>query len=93
MSPIHWSWCRSFEINSFAVVATAVARTFELVLACLPVWSAAEVGAACIDHEQPIRRFGHPDAILLLPLRVDAETVIIWRSDSEDAGGFENGSR
>jgi hypothetical protein len=31
-----------------------------------------------IDHKQTIRSSSHPDAILLLPLGIDTESVIVW---------------
>ena len=62
-----------------------MARTFELVLAGFPVWRTAEVRAAGIDHEQSIRSASYPDAILLLPLCVDSDRIVPWRSDSKNA--------
>ncbi len=58
-----------------------MARTLELVLTCLPVGRAAEMGAASVNHKKPVGSSGHPDAILLLPLGIDAERVVAGRPD------------
>src|SRR5262249_32631846 len=75
-SPVHGTRRWAFEVNSFAVVAAAVAGTFEFVLAGLPVGGAAQVRAAGINHEQTIGSAVDPDAVLLLPLSVNSESVI-----------------
>ena len=70
---IHGPRSGSFEVDSFIVIATAVARTFEFVFAGLPVGRATEMRAARIDYEYAVRRAIHPDAIFLLELRVDTK--------------------
>src|SRR5581483_883647 len=66
---VHRPRRRPFEVDSFTVVTTAVTRTLEFVLRRLPVGRAAQVGAARINHEQPVWCAIHPDAIFLLELR------------------------
>src|SRR5262249_48323653 len=68
------------------VIAAAMTRTFELVFTRLPVGRAAEMRAARIDNEQAIGRAIHPDAIFLLPLGIDAESVVSRISDLERSG-------
>ena len=86
MSAIHRSRRRAFESYSFTVVTTAMTRTLKLVLACLPVRRATQMSATSINDKQPIRSPGDPDPILLLPLRIDAQSVVGRRTDSESAG-------
>src|SRR5437899_12415358 len=73
MRAVHGTRRRSFEVYSFAVVSTAVAGAFELVFAGLPVWCAAEMCAARVDHEEAIGRAVNPYAIFLLELGIDAQ--------------------
>src|SRR4029078_7114342 len=73
---IHRARRRTFKVNDFTVVATAMARAFEFVFTLLPVGCAAEMSAAGVDDEEPIGRPGHPDTILLLPFCIDAEGII-----------------
>ena len=70
-----------------------MARTFELVFTRLPVGSAAQMRAASVDHKESVRSLSYPNAILLLPLCIDAEGVISWRADAKDAGRFKNRAR
>jgi len=93
MSAIHRARRGTFEVNALAVVAAAMARTFELVLASFPVRCAAEMRATSVNDKQAIRSLGYPDAILLLPFSIHPERVIAGRSDSECAGRFEDRSR
>src|ERR1044071_8005253 len=65
---IHGARGRAFEVDALAVVAAAVARALELVLARLPVGRAAEVRAARVDDEDAVGVLDDPDAELLLPL-------------------------
>src|SRR5262249_38210708 len=90
MSSIHWTRRRSFEVDAFTIVATAVTRTLEFVFTGFPVRRAAEVRATRVDHEQSIRSFSYPDSILLLPLRINPERVVTWWADAEHAGWFKN---
>src|SRR5580692_2741081 len=59
-SSIHRARRRTFEVNPFAVVSTAVARAFELVLTGLPIGSTTQMGAARVDHENAIGGAIHP---------------------------------
>ena len=81
------------KLIASTVVTTAVARTLEFVLACLPIWCAAQMRTSRIDHEQAVRRLSHPDALLLLPLGVDAQCVVARCTDLESAGWLSNRSR
>src|SRR5438270_10452252 len=60
---IHRARRGAFKVDALAVVATAVTWTLELVLARLPIGRAAQVRAACVDDEEPIRSLINPDAI------------------------------
>ena len=51
------------------------------------------MGATSIDHEKAIRSSVHPDAILLLPLSVDAKPVILWIADLKDGRGLKQSAR
>src|SRR5229473_5102598 len=93
MRAVHWPRRGSFEVHAFAVVAAAVARALELVLAGLPVRRASQMGAAGINHENAIGSTMDPDAVFLLPLGVDAERVIGGISDLEDGGRLEQRTR
>src|SRR6476659_3413004 len=90
---IHWSWRWAFEIYAFTVVATAMARTLELVLARLPVRRTSQMSAASVNHKQSIGCSGHPDAILLLPLSIDSQCVVRRYADPKHARGFKNRPR
>src|ERR1700683_4395619 len=63
---VHRTRRRSLKINAFAVVTTAVARTFKFVLARLPVGRATQVRAARVNYEYAVRRAIDPDAVFLL---------------------------
>src|ERR1700684_695964 len=86
---VHRPRSRSLEIDSLAVVAAAVAGTFELVFAGFPVWRASQVGAARIDHEYPIGRAIDPDAIFLLELSVNAKRKLRGITNLENGVRFE----
>src|SRR5262249_39109177 len=51
---VHGSWCGTFEVHAFAIIAAAVAGTLEFVFASFPVRSAAEVRAARVDNKDPV---------------------------------------
>jgi len=70
---VHWSRSGSFKIDTFVVVPTTVARTFEFVLAGLPIGRAAQMSATRVDDKQPVRRAVHPDAVFLLKLSIDTQ--------------------
>jgi len=90
---IHRARRRAFEVDALAVVATAVARAFEFVFTGLPIRRAAEMSAARIDNEEPVGSSRHPDAVLLLPFCVDADSVIGDGPNTKYAGRFENRAR
>ncbi len=48
------------------------------------------MSAARVNHKQPVGSLVDPDAVLLLPLRIDAQRVITGKSNFEDSGGFED---
>src|SRR5712672_2279111 len=93
MSAIHRGRRGAFEVDAFAVIATAVTGALEFVFAGFPVRRATEMGAARIDNENAIGSAVDPDAIFLLPLGVDAERVVGWVANFEDGGGFEECAR
>src|SRR5579862_3024862 len=70
---IHGAWCRPFKVNSFAVVAAAMARAFEFVFARLPIGSAAQMCAARVNDKEPIGSAVDPYTIFLLEFCVDAK--------------------
>src|SRR5215510_14259818 len=76
LGAIHRARRRSFEVDALAVVATAMARTFKLVLTCLPVGCTTEMSATRVDDEESIGRSRHPDTVLLLPFCIHAEGVV-----------------
>src|SRR5882762_5204731 len=86
---IHRTRCRSFKVDTFAVVAAPMAGAFELVLAGFPIGCAAEVSAASVDDKHAIRRAVHPDAVFLLPLGIYTQGVVRGITNLEDRGGFE----
>src|SRR6185369_3678070 len=73
---VHRSRRGTFEVDTLAVVTTTVTRALELVFAGFPVGRAAEMRTARVDHEETIGSACDPDAVLLLPLRIDADGVI-----------------
>ncbi len=89
MRAIHRTRSGSFKVDAFAVVTAAVAGALELVLAGFPIRSAAQVSAARVNDEHAIGSAVHPDAILLLPLGVDAQGIVRGVADLEDGGRFE----
>src|SRR5215472_568273 len=86
---VHRTGSRAFEVDSFTVVSTAVARTLELVFARLPIRGATEMGAARVDHKKAVGGAVNPDAIFLLELGVDAEREFRRIADLENGVGFE----
>lgn len=70
---VHWSGSRSFKVDAFVVVPTAVAGTLEFVLAGLPIWGASQMSATRINDKQSIRSAVHPDAVFLLKLSIDTQ--------------------
>ena len=91
MRAIHWPRRRTFKVDCLAIVATTMAGTLKLILARFPIGRAAEMRATRVDHENPIGSLVHPDAVLLLPLRIDTERVIRGKANGKLAGGLENG--
>src|SRR5689334_17408614 len=90
---VHRSRRGAFEVDALAVVTATVTRAFEFVFAGFPVGGAAEMSAARIDHKETIGSTRDPDAVLLLPLRIDADSVISGRTDLENTGRLENRTR
>ena len=90
LGTIHGPGRRPLEVDSFTVVATAVTGTLKLVFARPPVWSAAKMRAAGVDNEYPVRSLVDPDAILLLPLGIDAKRIVGWKTNPKYAGWLEN---
>src|SRR5437879_2556877 len=86
---MHSTRCRSFKVDTFAVVSAPVARALKLVFAGLPIGCAAQVSAAGVDDKHAVRRAVHPYAVLLLPFGIDAEGVVRSVTDLEHGGGFE----
>src|SRR5207248_6950266 len=93
LGAVHGARRRAFEVDAFAVVATAVARAFEFVFARLPVGGAAEVGAASVNDEKTIRRAIDPDAIFLLPLGINPKSVVGGVSNLEGSTRLEQCAR
>ena len=93
VSAIHRPRGWPFEVNRLAVVTAAMARTPKLILARFPVRRAPEMGAAGVDHKNPVGRLVDPNAILLLPLGVNAERVIRRKAHRKFAGRLKNRSR
>ena len=93
MRAIHRPRRRAFKIYGFAVIAAAMARTFEFVLARLPVRRAPQMGAASVDYEEPIGGFIDPDAIELLVFGIDSQRIIAGKANLKSAGGLSYGSR
>src|ERR1700738_3538484 len=90
---IHRARRRALEVDAFAVIATAVARTLEFVFAGFPVRRAAEMRAARVDDEHAVGCAVDPDAIFLLPLGVNAERVVGGIANFEDGGRLEERAR
>src|SRR5690348_13884527 len=90
---VHRARRRAFEVDALAVVTTTMTRALELVFAGFPVGRAAEMSAARIDHEEPIGSARDPDAVLLLPLRINADGVVSRRADAKNARRLEYRTR
>src|ERR1700677_1244138 len=73
LSAVHRTRRRALKVDPFAVIPAAVARTFEFVLARLPIRSAAQMRAARVNHEDSVGRSIDPDAIFLLEFSVNPE--------------------
>src|SRR5580700_3290705 len=86
---VHGARGWAFEVDALAVITAAVAGTLELVLARLPVWRAAEVGAARVDHEDSVWSAIDPDAVLLLKLGINAECELRRIADLENCVGLK----
>ena len=57
---IHWPGRWAFKVDSLAVIATAMARTFKLVLACLPVGSTTRDGCNARRSQRVDRKSWSP---------------------------------
>lgn len=84
MATVHRTRRRPLEVNALNIVPTAMTRTFELILARLPVWSAAQVCATREDDEEAIGSSVYPDAIRHLVFLIYPKTVIRWKADAYD---------
>src|SRR5690349_3123383 len=84
MRAIHGPRRRALEIDSFAVVSAAVAWALKFVFTRLPIRSAAEMSAARVYHEEAVRGAIHPNAVLLLKLRIDPERELRGIPDLEE---------
>src|SRR5258708_365132 len=93
MRAIHGPRRGPFEVDTFAVVAAAVARALELVLAGFPIGCAAQMGAAGVNDEHTTRRAVHPDAVLLLPLGIHAQSVVRGVANLENRRRFKERAR
>src|SRR5947209_6527321 len=93
MGAVHGTRCRPLEIDSFAVVSAAVARTLEFVLTWFPVRSASEMRAARVDHKQPVGSAIHPNTVFLLEFRIDAEREFRRIADLEQGIRLEESAR
>src|SRR5579863_7759442 len=80
---VHRPRRRTFEVDSFGVVAAAMARALELVLAGFPVRRTSQVSADSRNHEDAFGVPYDPDAKLVLEFSVDAEAEIGGISDLE----------
>src|ERR1039457_4412430 len=93
MGSVHGARRRTLEVDAFGVVAAAVARALELVLARLPVRRAAQVGADGRDDEDTLGIAYHPDAALILKFRIHPETEIRGVANAELDLGFVERAR
>src|SRR5581483_717239 len=85
VSAIHRTRRRTFEIDSFNIVAATMTRTFEFVLARLPIGRATQVRAARVNHKQPVSSLLDPNAIRHFVFLINAETVVSQEPNAEDA--------
>src|SRR5579863_1367553 len=91
--PVHRSWSRTFEVDSFAVIAAAVAGALEFVLGWLPIGSAASMSAARVNNKKPIRCSVDPNPVLLQIFFVDTERIISRVPNLEDGSRFKQHTR
>src|SRR6476659_3896886 len=89
LSAVHRSRRRALEVDPLAGIAASMARTFELVLARLPVRCASQVSASGIDHKQSFGIAHDPDAILLLELCIDPKPEVRCIAYSKNGAWFE----
>src|ERR1041385_9005771 len=83
--PRRWS----FEVHTFVVITAAVTWALEFVFRRLPIGSASQMRTPRVDHEQAIRATVHPDAIFLLPLRINTKSVILRIANFERSRGLK----
>src|SRR5712692_1032633 len=81
---VHRTRRGALEVDAFAVVAAAVARTLEFVFAGFPIGRAAKMRAARVDDENAVGCAIDPDSNFFLNLGVDTESVIGGIADLED---------
>jgi len=83
MGAVHGPRGRALEVDSFGIVAAAMAGTFEFVLAGFPIGGASQVRADGGDDENSFGIADHPDAMILLKFRVHPESEVAGIPDSE----------
>src|SRR5260370_24262254 len=86
MRAIHGPRRRPFEVDTFAVVAAAVARALELVFAGFPIGRTAQMCAASVNDEHTALRAVHPEEVLLLPFGIDSQSVVRGVANLEHRG-------
>src|ERR1019366_1975875 len=90
---VHGTRRRPLEIPALHVVPASMARALELVLAFDPVWCTAQMGAAAINDEQPVRPANHPDTMGLLETFIHAGAEIGRIADAEFGARLEQRAR
>src|SRR5207302_7636922 len=82
---VHGPRRRPFEIDGFGIVAAAMARALELVLAGLPFRRATQMSATGENDEEPIGLLDHPDAIGHQEALIHTQTEIRGIADGENS--------
>jgi len=88
MGAVHGPWRRTFEIDGFGIIAAAVARALEFVLAGLPFGRATQMSAAGENDEEPVRLLDDPDTVAHQELLIYAQVEIRRIADGENSVGF-----
>ena len=88
LSAVHGPRRRTFKVDAFGVIAAAMTRALELVLAGLPVWGAAKMRTHRRDHENAFGVSHDPDPVLALELGIDAESEVGGVADLEPGLGL-----
>ena len=87
MGAVHGPRRGTFEIDGFGIVAAAVARAFEFVLAGLPFGRASEMRATGEHDEEPVRLLDDPDTVAHQKLLIYAQVEIRTIADGETVLG------